>query len=184
MGAFEDDYEFAAAELLANHGYLGRLGGLGVGRALAYLPRILMDGEKVFFLTRGSIGCRPWLLAVTDLRVIFLNQGYIFGYKLLEIPLSSVKMVFYRLGLFFGEIVFSCGETQTRLSGVGKANLPTMMTLLAEALNGTSAPIDKLKDKQAERLSQLERLATLKAKGALTDAEFAAQKKMILSGRS
>jgi hypothetical protein len=184
MGEYDYELELAAEELVTNHGRLGWLGGFGVGRALAYLPRILLKEEKVLAIARGIIGFRPWILAVTGFRVILLNQGYVFGYKLLEIPLSSVKMVFHRLGLFFGEIIFSLGDSQTRLGFLSKKNLPAIMTLIAEALNSgaaSEAAPDAAILSQAESLSQLERLSALKESGTLTEAEFLAQKKRILS---
>ncbi|MDR2422221.1 MAG: PH domain-containing protein [Deltaproteobacteria bacterium] len=181
MGAFEFEYELTPEELVEEHGYMGLLGRFGVGRALAYLPQILMGEEKIVAITRGLISLSPWLLVVTNLRVILLSQGYLFGYKLLEIPLSCVKMIYHSLGLFFGEIVFNCGDTQTRLRYVNKRSLPSLMPLLAEAMAG--GPVSEKIAPQAERLSQLERLAALKAKGALSEAEFLAQKKKILASR-
>jgi hypothetical protein len=55
------------------------------------------------------------------------------------------------------------------------------MAQMAEALAGP--PAGDPSSPQAERLSQLERLTALKAKGALSEAEFAAQKKKILASR-
>ncbi|MDR1870856.1 MAG: PH domain-containing protein [Deltaproteobacteria bacterium] len=181
MDDYEFDYELSAEELVDNHGYLGFWGRFGVKRALRYLPRILLEGETIFAITRGLINVRPWLLVVTSLRVIILRQGWFFGFRLLEIPLPSVKAVYHHVGLFFGEIVFALGEIQTRLGGVNKKILPTLMTHLTGALNGTDNLIDQTP--KTDPLAQLERLTELKAKGTLSEAEFLAQKKKILSGR-
>ncbi|MDR1577147.1 MAG: PH domain-containing protein [Deltaproteobacteria bacterium] len=180
MGELDYNHQWVVQDLVDNHGYMGLWGVFGVGRALSYLPRILTRGEKVLALTRGIINVRPWLLAITDARVILLSRGYVLGLKLLEIPLVSIKMVFHHLSLFFGEIVFHCGDFQTRLGFVNKKELPELMTTLAEAMAARSQPPP---EPHSERLANLERLAALLAKGALTEAEFLAQKKKILASR-
>ncbi|MDR2142488.1 MAG: PH domain-containing protein [Deltaproteobacteria bacterium] len=180
MADFEAYYDYTPEELVERCGFLGVWGCLGVGRALAYLPRILIDRETVLAITRGFINLRPWLMVFTDLRIILLSRGYVLGLKLLEIPLASVKMVYHHLGPLFGEIVLSCGEIQARLGLVNKKSLPSLMTILAKTLAGEKIQTET---EEVKRLNLLERLARLKNQGALTEAEFLAQKKKILSGR-
>ncbi|MDR1607086.1 MAG: PH domain-containing protein [Deltaproteobacteria bacterium] len=179
MGEIEFDQELALQELTETHGFFGRLGVFGIGRALAYLPKILTEGEKVQALTRGHIGARLWLLAITDARAILISRGYLLGLKLLDIPLSQIKMIFHSLGLMFGEIVLHCGDCQTRLALTPKRDMPEFMTALASAMAKRAKPKTS---PQAERLALLERLGSLLAQGALTPAEFLAQKKKILTG--
>jgi hypothetical protein len=178
---FTADYEYTPEELLANHGFMGFMGGFGLGRALRYLPKILLPEENILGLTRGSINIRTWLLVITDLRIILLGKGLFYGIKLLEIPLGHIRLIFHQVGLFFGEIVFDCGESKTRLGYINCKNLPQIMSVLAEAMNNDGFKAQP--QVQTDKIAQLERLTVLKAKGTLTDSEFMAQKRKILTGR-
>ncbi|MDR1086109.1 MAG: PH domain-containing protein [Deltaproteobacteria bacterium] len=179
----DDDNKYTPEDLAANRGFLGLLASFGLVRTLRYLPKILLPEESILGLTRGLIKIRPWLLVITDLRVIFLGTGLFYGIKLLDIPLSHIRLVFHRLGLFWGEIIFDCGETRTRIGYIRKKNMPGLMAILSEAMNGSAGQAAAQPQAATDRLAQLERLTVLKAKGTLTDSEFMAQKRKILSGR-
>jgi hypothetical protein len=66
------------------------------------------------------------------------------------------------------------------LDTVNKKSAAEVSNVLCEAIGETSSPNNGTKS--AATLNQLERLAALKDKGILTDAEFLAQKEKILSG--
>ncbi|MDR2366825.1 MAG: PH domain-containing protein [Deltaproteobacteria bacterium] len=176
MGLYSDDLP----DYIQDNSYFGHLKTFGIRRELRFFSNILTDNEKVLALTRGWVDGRWWLMGVTDIRVILVRRGVIYGLKYLEIPIVKIKSVSYKTGLFFGSIFIDTGSGTAVLESVNKKGAAEVSTLLCEVL-GDSVHSFPSGDKSSLVLSQLERLASLRDKGALTEEEFLAQKENILS---
>ena len=63
-----------------------------------YLPEVLLDGEIILFMTSGIYDRDTWLITVTDIRLIFLDKGMLFGFKQHELPYNKINSISYSLG--------------------------------------------------------------------------------------
>jgi hypothetical protein len=118
-------------------------------------------------------------MAVTNIRVILVHRGLIYGRKYLEVPIVKIKSVSYKTGLFFGTIFIDTGAGTVILDTVNKKCAAEITSILGETI-GESVNHPTVAQSSAV-LNQLERLAVLLDKGILTEVEFLAQKEKILS---
>ncbi|MDR3135104.1 MAG: PH domain-containing protein, partial [Deltaproteobacteria bacterium] len=83
MNPYSDDLP----DFVEENANFGHLKTFGVKRELRFLSTILTDNENVLVLTRGWVDSRCWLMAITDLRVVLIHCGLLYGRKYLEIPI-------------------------------------------------------------------------------------------------
>ncbi|SPK73068.1 conserved protein of unknown function [Cupriavidus taiwanensis] len=155
-------------------------------KELNHLPEILMDGEQVLAFTSGLMDANTWLIVLTDHRVLFLDKGLIYGLKQVSINLDKINAVSGSTGLMFGEIRIQDGASERVIKNVWKKTVVAFTNKVRDALQAyrkagsvpTAAPAVPAAD---DVVSKLERLAALKERGILTDAEFAEQKAKLLA---
>lgn len=156
-------------------------------KELNHLPEILMEGEQVLAFTSGLMDGNTWLIALTDHRVLFLDKGLIYGLKQVSINLDKINSVSGTTGLFFGEIRIEDGASELVIKNVWKKTVVAFTNKVRDALHAyrraASAPASAPTVPAAadDIVSKLERLATLKERGILTEAEFAEQKAKLLA---
>ena len=149
-------------------------------KELYYLPEVLQDGEQVLCFSSGYMDGTTWLITLTDKRIIFLDKGMFFGVKQAFINLDKVNAIQGKTGLIFGEISINDGSVVREIRNVWKKTVNPFV-------NRTLKAIEDLKYKYQRGYNninvadQLERLAALKEKGILTEAEFQQQKQKILN---
>jgi len=124
-----------------------------------------------------------WLITLTDLRIIFLDKGIIYGLKQIAIPLDRINSITGSTGIIFGDIEIADGNTTHKISNVWKKTVNIFTSM-------TQEQIQKLKDNEtgstpktteaSDPMAKLEKLAELMEKGILTSEEFAQQKAKIL----
>lgn len=154
-------------------------------KELNYLPEILQDGEQVLAFTSGMMDGNTWLLTLTDKRLIFLDKGLIFGLRQEIIPLNRVNAVSGETGLLFGSIYITDGARTLKIENVWKKTVKNFTNKVQEALNALNAPAVSSSARHAsseeDRYEKLEKLASLREKGILTQEEFEAEKAKILN---
>ncbi|MDR0621635.1 MAG: PH domain-containing protein, partial [Deltaproteobacteria bacterium] len=176
MGFFTDDLP----DYISEHSYFGPLKTFGIKGELRYLSAILTDNEEVLALTRGGVDGRWWIMAVTNLRVVLVHRGLIYGLKYLEVPIFTIKSVSYKTGMFYGTIFIDTGAGTVVMDSIHKKAAAEVSSILCEAVGDTAHSLPN-GARSTVVLDQLERLASLRDKGALTEAEFLAQKEKILA---
>lgn len=154
---------------------------------LRFLPDILSDGEKVRAITSGLYEGKTWLVVITSRRLIFLDKGFLFGLRQLDMPLSQISTVSHKSGLFFGELQVSTSAGSKSIGSIPKKDILKLTSIISSILHGDDHHEDdgvvSIKEPfSIDLASQLERLSELHAKGALDDEEFS-QSKNILLGR-
>lgn len=152
----------------------------GTKKEVNALPDILVPGEEVKGLTSGVVKNATWLIVCTTKRILFLDKGLLYGLKQVEIPLDKVNSIEQKKGIFMGEITIWNGANQTKVEMVNKKSL-------GQFVNGVNEQIEKSKNRSNQPVAsldvadQLKKLAGLKDDGTLTEEEFQAQKRKILS---
>ncbi|MGZ2746386.1 PH domain-containing protein [Burkholderia stagnalis] len=145
-----------------------------------------MDGEQVLAFSSGLMDGNTWLIVLTDHRVLFLDKGLIYGLKQISINLDKVNSVSGTTGIMFGEIRIEDGASERIVKNVWKKTVVPFTNKVRDAIReytrasqpAAAAPVAPAAD---DVVSKLERLAALKERGILTDAEFADQKAKILA---
>jgi hypothetical protein len=78
------------------------------------LPQILEEDERILAITSGFVGNNTWMLACTDRRIIFLDRGWLYGLKQIQMPLNRINSIDHEIGMAFGTI--SVWDGATRMS--------------------------------------------------------------------
>ncbi|SDR03932.1 PH domain-containing protein [Paraburkholderia tuberum] len=156
-------------------------------KELNHLPEILMDGEQVLAFASGVMDNSTWLIALTDHRVIFLDKGLLFGLKQVSINLDKINAVSGSTGLVFGTIRIEDAASERVIRNVRKQTVAGFTNKVRDALNvyrrpaPVATPSETAAVQTDDIVSKLERLAVLRERGALTEAEFVEQKTRVLA---
>lgn len=152
-------------------------------KELRYLPEVMVPGEIVMGLTSGLYQNNTWLIAVTNRRVLFLDKGLIYGLKQLELPLAQISAIAHKTGLLFGTISISTSSATEAITQIVKADTVNIANIISSLVADWHKPKSSSHSvtQPTDLISQLERLAALKDKGLLTEAEFQTQKDKLLS---
>ncbi len=149
------------------------------------LPEILDTNESVRAVTSGMMGGCTWLAVCTERRLIFLNRRMFFGLRQVQMMLDRVQSIDHDFTVFFGNIRVFDGVTVFMLNMVLKDSIMPFVKVTEEMIH---AQRKQAQPKAAPSLQasadvagQLAKLAELKEKGYLTEAEFQEQKKKLLS---
>ncbi len=155
-------------------------------KELNHLPEILMDGEQVLAFSSGMMDGNTWLIVLTDHRILFLDKGLIYGLKQISINLNKINAVSGKTGMMLGEIRIEDGASERIIKNVWKKTVVPFTNKVRDAIHEYSRAAHSPAAASAppaadDVVSKLERLAALKERGILTDAEFAEQKAKILA---
>lgn len=154
----------------------------GTKKELKHLPDALLDGEQVKALLSGMFDGNTWLIALTDLRIIFLDKGMLYGLKQATIDLEQISSVMGKSGMIMGEIWITATNGEFKIESVAKSSVDPFTKMVQEQ-------VQALKNKgvggavntpDSDPLAKLEKLSELLEKGILTPEEFAEQKAKIL----
>lgn len=154
----------------------------GTKKEVKALPNILADDEIVQYATSGLVDANTVLMVLTNVRILFIDKGLIYGIKSTEIPLDMVNAVNYKKGMILGEISITNGAQTTLVQNVDKQTAPYMVTKIKEARAKFMQPKQVAPAAAPEKsiADQLHELKSLVDDGILTDDEFNAKKKQIL----
>ena len=155
-------------------------------REIKELPNILWDSEQIHDVVQGSYDSGLGILVSTDRRLIFVNKGMIYGLKVEDFPNDKITSIQYETKLLFGSITIFASGNKAVVKDVDKNQARTFAErvrarLAAGSFPATEQPSPSGGPTENDMAGQLEKLAALKEKGILTEEEFTAKKKQILS---
>lgn len=158
-------------------------------KELEHLPEILLDGEHVISFTSGMMDGNTWLITLTDKRIIFLDKGMLYGLKQAVIDLDKVNAVSGETGLILGSISIQDGATTRTIKNVQKRTVVNFTNKVRDALEArkraqSTHAISRSPAETTDVISQLERLASLKEKGVLSQDEFEQQKNKLIQSEA
>jgi hypothetical protein len=89
-------------------------------RELRDLPGLLHREERILALVRGKVGRvrvvrKPWLVVVTDHRLLCVRSARHAGWKQFEVSADQVRRVALRIGLFRGRVLLATGGDTYRV---------------------------------------------------------------------
>lgn len=141
-----------------------------------HLANVLDRGEFVHAIGIGNLGGKMGIVALTDRRLIFLEKS-IGSEDVVEFALASIGAV--SLGKRMG------GETLTITHSGTSATITTLQHGQGDAIarkfrEMQDHPTTASANAAVDPIEQIERLATLRDKGILSEEEFQAQKTQLL----
>ena len=155
-----------------------------VRREMKVLPQILWEDEVLEQAIKGMYENRNGVLCATNKRLVFVEKGLLTRLRVEDFPYDRITSIQYQTGLIFGSIrIFVAGNT-AELSMIPKHMTKPFAEYVRARITTTSghaALEQKTTDSSIQKVDALERLAKLKDQGMLTEEEFQAQKKVILS---
>ncbi|WP_237673672.1 PH domain-containing protein [Vreelandella profundi] len=155
-------------------------------KEMNHLPDAMNEGEQLLGFASGLMDNNTWLIALTDKRILLLDKGMFYGLSQTEFTLSNVSAVSYETGLLMGKLVIQVASVKHTITQVPKKAVSSFAERTRRALTAlNSSPISSTAPQISEDdiVSKLERLANLRDRGILDDAEFADQKAKILSAQ-
>ncbi len=154
----------------------------GTKKEFYHLPNIIGDNEQPLAVASGMMDGNTWLITLTNQRVIFLDKGMLFGVKQVDINLKDIVSVGGQTGIILGSITISTSGQNYTIKDVAKQSVIPFTNLVNSTRNNLNTPAEKItSSNDNDIVAQLERLASLKDKGILTDEEFQQQKQRILN---
>lgn len=146
------------------------------------LPEILDHDESIKAVTSGMVDGTTWLLVCTNRRVILLNSGMFYGVRQIQIPLDRIQSIDHSFTIVFGSISIWDGASSYRISMILKSSILPFVRTTEEAMYALRHGQNQrpMAAPTTDVASQISKLAELKEKGYLTDAEFQAQKRKLL----
>lgn len=154
----------------------------GTKKEFFHLPNILNENEQPLAIASGMMDGNTWLITLTNQRVIFLDKGMLFGVKQVDISLKDIVSVGGKTGMILGSITISTSGQNYTIKDVAKQSVIPFTNLVNSTRNNLSTQAEKITStNDKDIVAQLERLASLKEKGILTEEEFLQQKQRILN---
>lgn len=145
------------------------------------LPNIIQENEIIKSLIQGTYNNGSGILVLTDKRMIFVDKG-VLSLKTEDFPLSKITSIQFESGLLLAKIKIHTSSNVAEIANVekdaGKLFVDFARNQIEEheSKGSNSQPIQQ----QPDILGQIEKLAELKDKGILTEAEFNEKKTKLL----
>lgn len=149
-------------------------------REIHYLPAILTEDETIHGITSGFYESRTWIIVITNMRLIFLDKGMFYGLKQVDMPLKQISSISYKTGFFLGEIDVATASGHKSIGSVTKKDIIKIVSILSTLIHGKPSSQSTLSKPREDFVSLIERLSSLREKGALTEEEFTLSKAKLL----
>lgn len=157
-----------------------------------YVTELLADQEKIIAVSKGIVETNSYLIVVTTQRLILLERRFLLGVREREIFRDAIQSVSHQVGVLFGSVTIKINDNKTDPSSlilrrIEKRDVPRVVRALTVGAD-EAIRIGKVDDaarsngiyKKADAITQLERLASLRDRGVLTEEEFTDEKRVLL----
>ncbi len=155
---------------------------LGVNNEVNLLKDILYDDERILHLATGTYSNSKNLIVATDDRMLIIKKPLLNKPVIIDIPFDSIDRAFYKLGIILANFTLNSDLGTYFIDNLEKADAMKFTNIIADFLecDEEQEEDDDSTNSGSDVIEKLERLASLKDKGALTEAEFEIQKKKLL----
>lgn len=174
-------------------------------KEIRYLPEILGDGERILALTSGYMNGTTWLCVCTDRRVLFLDRGFLFGLRQVQMNLDRIQSIDSSYAIFFGTIRMWDGAASIQIRMVLKSSIQPFVRTVQEAVDAykrqmvhdiaysvqdahssarKAGNVPPAKAAGAHWVDELDKLSRLRKEGTLSEEEFQRAKSRLLAEHS
>ena len=158
---------------------------MGVRKELKRLTEALGESEEVLTLARGEYDGKQGLVVVTDLRVLFTDQGMM-RCRLEDFPYDKISSVQTETKMMSGKLtLFASGNRAEHKSVQPKARVPEIGDYIrgcigSKAASAESAPVS-IGAAVDDPIEQLKKRGELRDAGTVSQEEFDANKAELLA---
>lgn len=155
-----------------------------------HLPNVMMPDELLLWTSSGILKSTGKegksggmaLIALTDRRILILDKRLFAGTQTIAIDLDKVNSITGDTGMFFGGFKIQDGGDERDVGQVSKATVLPFVQRVQQAIEARKTELRQpaAAPAQDDIVSKLERLADLRERGVLNDAEFESQKAKLL----
>lgn len=150
----------------------------GVVGDIVGAAKLLEADETIEQAVSGSLNKSKGLFLATNKRIVFVNQGFT-KLQTESFRYDKISSVQYDRGFLNAAVALNIAGQTVRIDGIPNAFGTTFSEYIRQRIEAPTAAAAPAAG--GDVVSQLERLAELRAKGVLTDEEFQAQKQKLLS---
>lgn len=154
---------------------------MGGKRELKKLAGHLHKGETVRFIAQGTYENDQGILVLTDLRLLFLFHG-VMSQRKEDFPLRLITSVQTKSGMVTGEMKVFVSGNSSSISGIVKSDLEPLADAVRQgmATQHAAPPTAPPAATADDPYEALQKLASLRDAGVLTEDEFSAKKQDLL----
>jgi hypothetical protein len=148
---------------------------------LKELAKIMSEEEVVLDMLQGNYKDKQGLLVATSRRIIFIHKGIMWGMTLQDFGYKLITTVEFRTGLIDGRLVIMASGNSEEIKNVMPKNRTKQF---AEIVRNKLSEFHSTSTTLVAATNvgeQLEKLASLRERGILTDEEFTQQKNKLLN---
>lgn len=156
----------------------------GTKKEVKELPMLLKEHEIIMYVTSGMYAGNTYLIVCTDLRLLFLDKGMIYGLKFHEFPFEKINSVSYKKGILLGEILIHHGSSSITINNIEKNSVAVMAETIQEQISLRSNYSNTNETTVTSNFSAADELLKYKElldAGVLTQEEFDSKKKQLLN---
>lgn len=121
-----DEYNNQVTEIFEHLKNIGVTDLFGTKKEVKTLVTLLKDDEKVLYATSGLVDGNTYLIVCTDLRLLFLDKGMVYGLKKFDFPFNKINSISYKVGVLFGEIEVHHGSSYINIKNITKNTVEKM----------------------------------------------------------
>lgn len=153
---------------------------LGAKKEVKFLPNIIQDDENILYLTSGVMEANTWLVVATSKRIIFLDKGFFYGLKQMEVPLDKVNSITQNTGILFGSITIYDGVSEKEIRNVVKNTVTPFANAVNSALQELKNPTRTQYLGTNDSKERLDRIKVLRDQDVISEEEYAKKREEIL----
>lgn len=145
------------------------------------LPDILWEDEKLEKMVQGYYEKGSGILAATNKRLVFVDRGMIYGIRVEDFPYDKISSIQYETGMLGAKIMIFTSGNKAEIKHVRNAVAKNFGDYVRARISKVQEHASNPKQEAGDDVTtQLEKFASLKDKGIISDDEFNAKKKQIL----
>lgn len=145
------------------------------------LPSLLWEDELPEALSTGRYNNGNGIVVATNKRAIFIDKG-LMSLTVEDFPYDRISSIEFHTGMMMGDITIYTSGNKAEIKSIPKDQVRPFAEFLRARI--TSAVPHQSQQASPggsdDHIAQLERLASLKAQGAITEQEFEAEKSKLL----
>lgn len=152
----------------------------GTKKEVKELPMLLKENESIMYVTSGLYNGNTYLIVCTDLRLLFLDKGMIYGLKFHEFPFEKINSVSYKKGIMFGEILIHHGSSSISINSIEKRTVSTMAEAIQTQMENKNHSINQKQENSFSAADELLKFKQLLDAGVISQTDFDKKKNELL----
>ncbi|PTJ81257.1 hypothetical protein BUZ84_06805 [Mammaliicoccus sciuri] len=176
-----DDYNKRVEDMFQHLKDIGVTDLFGTKKEVKTLVQLLKKDETVLYATSGFVDNNTYLIVCTDVRLLFLDKGMIYGLKKFEYPFSKINSVSYKLGIVFGELEVQHGSTSILIKNITKDTVERMSITIQEQIEKNEVKINLNQNQSISAADEIMKFKQLLDDGIISQDEFNKKKNELLN---